>query len=90
MAPTTQFFKRGDITDAKVGNTNVPVIVVVGFGVAGALLLFVVIWISLKACRKRAKKRREDARGAAFLTVKGVMKESSGGPLPSCAPFSLS
>lgn len=86
MAPSIQLSRRGDITDAKVGNTSIPVIAVVGFGVAGSILLFVIIWVSLSVYRKRAKKKREEARGAAFLTVKGVMKESvsSSGPLPAC------
>ena len=86
MAPSIYLQRRSDITDAKLGNTNIPIIAFVGFCIAGSLILFLIIWVVLRICRQRAKKKRENDRGAAFLTVKGVMKESisSIGPLPAC------
>lgn len=81
MAPFVRISKRVDT----VGSTGLPVVAWIGFGVAGLLVVILAVWLSVRAYRRKAKKKREDDRGAAFLTVKGIVKDSvsSVGPLPA-------
>lgn len=82
MAPYVALAARANADGSSGG---LPTIAIIGFIVAGLLLLAVGIWFLVSFIRKRAQKKREAERGAAFLTVKGVVKESmsSIGPLPA-------
>ncbi|KAI0058650.1 hypothetical protein BV25DRAFT_1790558, partial [Artomyces pyxidatus] len=55
-------------------NTITPTIIA-GIAVAGCVLAAVALWLGIRAYRKRATRKREEARNAAFLTVKGIVKE---------------
>ncbi|TFK40285.1 hypothetical protein BDQ12DRAFT_490822 [Crucibulum laeve] len=50
-------------------------IYIAGFAVVGAIVLGVAIWLALRFHRKRAAAKREETRGAAFLSVRGLVKE---------------
>lgn len=78
MAPHTntnvQLLRRDDASST-TDEKSLPIIALVGFGLAGLVLLILVIWLSIVFWRKRQKKKRADERGAAFLTVKGLVTE---------------
>lgn len=78
MAPLNIFKRTSDSSSSsiQIGTLSVPVYAVIGIAVIVAILLGLAIWLIVKTVRKRARRRREDDRGAAFLTVKGVMKDS--------------
>jgi uncharacterized SAM-binding protein YcdF (DUF218 family) len=61
--------------DAGSTQNKLPIIALIGFGIAGVIVLVLTAWLSVMFWRKRQKKKREDARGAAFITVKGVVKD---------------
>ncbi|PFH53082.1 hypothetical protein AMATHDRAFT_1508 [Amanita thiersii Skay4041] len=46
-----------------------------GFAIVGAIALGLIIWLSLRLSRKRAKAKRESKLGPAFLSVRGVVKD---------------
>jgi LPXTG-motif cell wall-anchored protein len=48
---------------------------IAGFVVAGVVLLGAVGWLTVRFLRKRAQLRDGDKRGAAFLNVRGLVKE---------------
>lgn len=52
-------------------------IYIAGFCVVGAIILGVAIWLLVRLQRKRAMAKREDIRGAAFLSVQGLVREGS-------------
>lgn len=51
---------------------------IAGFCVVGVILLGLGTWILIRFQRKRAVAKRENIRGAAFLSVRGLVKESVG------------
>jgi hypothetical protein len=74
-------------------STPLSAIDIAGFCLVGALFLGVII-VGIKLIRKRAQRKREDARGAAFLSVRGLVrdgeKNQDNEPLPECVlPFRL-
>lgn len=48
---------------------------VAGFVVAGVVLMGAAAWLTIRFLRKRAQRDAEDNRGAAFLNVRGLIKE---------------
>jgi hypothetical protein len=48
---------------------------VAGFCVIGVLLFGVALWGVIRCYRKRSKTKREKAQGAAFMTVRGVVRD---------------
>ncbi|THH07323.1 hypothetical protein EW145_g3465 [Phellinidium pouzarii] len=75
MAPHGEL--RRSLGTSSSGSGNIPTVAVVGFCVAGAGLLAVAIWGTIFVYRRRARRAREAKRNSTFLTVKGVLKESS-------------
>lgn len=66
MAPTTRELGSSEQIKPEV---------IAGFCVSSALILFGLLWIVIRSCRKRSQIKREDARGGAFLHVHGVVKD---------------
>ncbi|KLO15275.1 hypothetical protein SCHPADRAFT_888645 [Schizopora paradoxa] len=86
MAPLNNLFKRiGVAQEAASSSDGTSSVAYVGFGVAGLFVLGVVGSLFFLWYRRKRKQEREEERGLAFLTVKGVLKEGSGStePLPS-------
>jgi hypothetical protein len=50
-------------------------IYVVGFCVVGVTVLSLVVWLLVRFHGKRSAAKREESRGAAFLSVRGVVSE---------------
>jgi len=50
-------------------------IYIVGFCVVGITVLSLAVWLSIRFHRKRCTAKREESRGAAFLSVRGVVSE---------------
>lgn len=48
---------------------------VAGFVVAGAIVIGAAAWLTIRFLRQRARRSDEDNRGAAFLNVRGLVKE---------------
>src|ERR1700753_440694 len=48
---------------------------VAGFVVAGLVLTGAASWLAIRFLRKRAQRKDEDNRGAAFLNVRGLVRE---------------
>lgn len=48
---------------------------VAGFVVAGLFLLGATAWLTIRFLRKRAQRKEEDKRGAAFLNIRGLIRE---------------
>lgn len=94
MAPYNAQLGRRDDAGSTDEKKPLPVFAIIGFGIAGLLLIIVLVWVAVALWRKRQKKKREDSRGAAFLTVKGLVKERdsfwSAGALPACVPVFIS
>jgi len=47
---------------------------IVGFCLAGAVFLVIIV-VCIQILRKRASSKRDDARGAAFLSVRGLVRD---------------
>lgn len=50
-------------------------IYIAGIAVVGALVLGCILWFIIHTIRKRNRRKREDGRAGAFLSVKGLVKE---------------
>ena len=48
-----------------------------GFVIAGMVILGVVAYLTIRYLRQRARKNGEDSRGAAFLNIRGLVREDS-------------
>jgi len=48
---------------------------IAGFSVAGVVLIAAAAWLVIRFLRKRAQRNSEDKRGAAFLNVRGLVRE---------------
>jgi len=70
--------------DDKTSSNNI--LYIAGFTVAGIVILGAVCWLTIRLLRKRARRSEQDDRGAAFLNVRGLIREdgekSRGGALP--------
>jgi len=59
---------------------------VAGFVIAGVVMIGAVAWLTIRFLRQRARWGDEDNRGAAFLNVRGLVREDGEkgevGPLP--------
>lgn len=60
----------------KIGSLTLPVIALIGICIAGFAVLLIFVWMVVRLYRKRQRRLREGERDSAFLTVKGVFKES--------------
>ncbi|EJD07141.1 uncharacterized protein FOMMEDRAFT_165738 [Fomitiporia mediterranea MF3/22] len=81
MAPSTIIQKRASDAssspDVDIGSLQIPIYGLVGIGIAVVALISLVLCLGIRAHRKRARRKREEKRNSAFLTVKGVVKETS-------------
>jgi Kef-type K+ transport system membrane component KefB len=80
MAPTvafTSFAARSILSSSDSGSSGLPTIAIAGFVVAGVIGALVLGWFVVRLIRKRAQRKRDNARGAAFLSVKGIVKEGT-------------
>ncbi len=60
---------------AAQSNDSVAGMYIVGFSIAGAILLGIALWVGIHFYRKRLAKKRQDKTGASFLSVRGLVKE---------------
>jgi hypothetical protein len=74
MAP---FSARSLLSTGAASSSSLPTIAIVGFIVAGAIALLALGWMVIRVIRKRIQRKRENSRGAAFLSVKGLVKEGA-------------
>jgi len=73
MAPQCSLFARADPADNN--NTKITPIIIVGIVIACLLAVGISIWLGVHFYRKRISRAREEGRGAAFLSIKGLVKE---------------
>ena len=57
-------------------------IYIAGIALISAIVLGVAIWLIVRQLRIRARRKRESARGAAFLSVRGVVDDEKKEDLP--------
>lgn len=69
MAPTTVFVRRGSSLSTSTE------LYIAGFSLVGALVGGLLLWLLVRFCKNRMNEKRDEKRGAAFLHVRGVMKE---------------
>jgi len=56
-------------------STSSPRLIYAGVFLIVVALVGLATWIGVRTFRKRAQAKREDAQGAAFLSVRGLVKE---------------
>ena len=49
---------------------------VAGFSIAGVVALGAGVWLTIRFLKQRARRSDEDSRGAAFLNVRGLVREA--------------
>ncbi|KZT29598.1 hypothetical protein NEOLEDRAFT_1106009 [Neolentinus lepideus HHB14362 ss-1] len=82
MAPSL-LFQRDDETSGALSSSNTPYIIA-GCTVIGLIVLGLAVYLLLRFIRGRSKKLREESRGAAFLSVRGIVEDKEDKePLPS-------
>ncbi|KXN91711.1 hypothetical protein AN958_12563 [Leucoagaricus sp. SymC.cos] len=76
--PTLALFSRSSnpnpVSTAQ-DNGGISAMYIVGFAIAGTVFLVLVMWLGAFLYRRRRAKRRRDQVGAAFLSVRGLVKE---------------
>jgi hypothetical protein len=80
MAPTNdalplQIISRDTGGNGSSTNPTSPIFIA-GYIVIGVLVLGTGLWLTLRWYRKRSRKERDDNREGAFLSVRGIVKES--------------
>lgn len=58
------------------GNDTSTDLYIAGFTIAGVIGLGAAAWLTIRFLRQRARRSDEDNRGAAFLNVRGLVKEA--------------
>ncbi|KAL5486317.1 hypothetical protein ACEPAI_7363 [Sanghuangporus weigelae] len=84
MAPFSTTKRSSDqinTSGVRMGSLDIPIYALVGICIAVAALLGLALWTTMRIMRKRSQARREENRDTLFLTVKGVLKESSYQPM---------
>lgn len=66
--PLVKIYSRSSSPSASINPTYI-----VGFIIAGAVVIGLSLWLILRMIRKRAASKREENMGAAFLSVRGVI-----------------
>jgi len=51
------------------------VMYIIGFSIVGAIFLVLILWFAIHFRRKWSARRRQDQLGAAFLSVRGLVKD---------------
>ena len=80
MAPSTSLVSRDGFGYSASSKSGLPTMAIIGFVVAGIILAIVGGWLGVRLYRKRAQRKRDNARGAAFLSVRGLVKEDGSDP----------
>jgi len=52
------------------------VLYIAGFSIAGVVILGAATWLAIRFLKQRARRNDEDNRGAAFLNVRGLVREA--------------
>lgn len=73
MAP--YLFSRSGSTDASDAPPISRTIYIVGFTLAGLLAVASIMWLALRFFRRKLQAKRTEERGAAFLNVRGVVRD---------------
>lgn len=76
--PVLSQFPRDTASSDDSSTATLSPIYIAGIALISAIVLAVVLWLVIRQLRIRSRRRREDARGAAFLSVRGVVKEEKG------------
>ncbi|KAK0196809.1 hypothetical protein F5146DRAFT_1013017 [Armillaria mellea] len=66
---------RDENSEAMSTSSSLRPIYIAGFVVVGILLLGVALWLAIRTYRRRAQAKREESLGAAFLSVKGLVRD---------------
>ncbi|KAK0483982.1 hypothetical protein IW261DRAFT_1583211 [Armillaria novae-zelandiae] len=66
---------RDENSEAMSTSSSLRPIYIAGFVVVGVLLLGVALWLAIRTYRRRAQAKREETLGAAFLSVKGLVRD---------------
>ncbi|TDL20847.1 hypothetical protein BD410DRAFT_360177 [Rickenella mellea] len=85
MAPFNAYRTLNRRTGILKQLTSSPV-AIAGFGLAGLLLLIIIVTALVVCCRRKAKRKRAEKQNAAFLTVRGVVRDTTmsfASPLPT-------
>ena len=72
--PVHVFARSADSSALSMSSSLGPVYVA-GFVVVGLTIMGLFIWFGIRIFRNRSKAKRDDVRGAAFLSVRGLVKE---------------
>ncbi|KDQ57355.1 hypothetical protein JAAARDRAFT_70263 [Jaapia argillacea MUCL 33604] len=64
----------GGSDSGAISSSELPLIIA-GFSLAGAILIGLGVYLTIRYFRKKAQAKREDERGAAFLSVRGIVSE---------------
>jgi hypothetical protein len=56
-------------------NDGISAMYIVGFAIAGAAVLGIILWLGIYLHRRRRARQRRDQMGTAFLSVRGLVKE---------------
>ncbi|KAJ3568481.1 hypothetical protein NP233_g5686 [Leucocoprinus birnbaumii] len=59
------------------GSGSISAMYIIGFSIAGAIFLAIVLWLGVYLYRRRRARQRQSRMGAAFLSVRGLVKEDS-------------
>ncbi|KAF8986594.1 hypothetical protein BDQ17DRAFT_1436194 [Cyathus striatus] len=81
--PVVQLSKRADSDSSSFKSEYIA-----GSVIAGFIVLGVAIWLIIRFYRTRAAEKREDQRGATFLSVRGIVKEGEPDPNEEKLPSS--
>jgi flagellar biosynthesis/type III secretory pathway M-ring protein FliF/YscJ len=74
--PAFTLLQRSETPSTSSNSVSNP-IYLVGVIVAVVIILVVAAWLGLRAYRKRLAAKREEKMGAAFLSVKGLVRENA-------------
>lgn len=70
-----QLLGRNETSSAMSPSSSLGSIYIAGFVTAGVIILGIAFWLAFRAYTKRARAKRDEDRGAAFLSVRGLVKE---------------
>ncbi|KAG1750190.1 hypothetical protein EDB19DRAFT_1678833 [Suillus lakei] len=75
MAP--YLLSRSNSTDASGVLPTSTTVYIVGFTLAGLLVTAAMLWVAVRFFRRKLQAKRAEERGAAFLNVRGVVRETN-------------
>jgi len=75
MPVTPHISPRADLPSSADSSSISNPIYIVGIVIAAVTILGISVWLGLRVYRKRAAAKRESKMGAAFLSVRGLVRE---------------